>query len=134
MPHASPSSTARARQLRQSQTDAETLLWRKLRYEFPGAKFRRQYPIGPFILDFYCPAHRLAIELDGGQHNLPSGQSYDAKRTAFLNAQNIRVLRFWNNDVLRNTRAVLERIWGEITPHPTLRRQSHPLPENRGEG
>ena len=98
-----------ARQLRQTQTDAETLIWRMLRNRaLKDAKFRRQHPMGPYILDFYCAEHRLAIELDGGQHN---GCERDAQRDAWLAAQGITVLRFWNNQVLQETENVLQAIW-----------------------
>jgi uncharacterized radical SAM protein YgiQ len=99
-----------ARELRTHQTDAEQLLWGVLRAKrFLGYKFRRQHPVEPYILDFYCDSLKLAIELDGGQH--AEQQTYDDKRTAALEAQDIRVLRFWNNDVLAQTEAVLEAIY-----------------------
>ena len=93
MPFVDDIQRSRVRAVRQSQTDAETLLWRKLWYDFSGIKFRRQHPTGPYIIDFYCPSSRLAIELDGNQHNLQTQVQYDARRTLFLNAQNIRVVR-----------------------------------------
>jgi very-short-patch-repair endonuclease len=112
-----------ARQLRQTQTDAETLIWRMVRNRaLKDAKFRRQHPVGRYILDFYCPEHRLAIELDGGQHN---GCERDAQRDAWLAAQGISVLRFWNNQVLQETENVLQAIWqvlpeAELSPPPPL--------------
>ena len=75
-----------------------------------GFKFRRQHPIGPYIVDFYCPMAQLAIEIDGGQHNQDDQLLYDERRTAFLEEQGIKVLRFWNHDVLRETETVLEVI------------------------
>jgi len=101
---------AHARELRGQQTDAEQLLWNMLRAKrFLGHKFRRQHPIEPYILDFYCDELKLAIELDGGQH--AEQQNYDEHRTRALEACGIRVLRFWNNDVLAQTEAVLEAIY-----------------------
>lgn len=94
-----------AKTLRQSMTEAETLLWRHLRaHRLQGAKFRRQQPIGPYVVDFVHFGARLIVEADGGQHN---GEPADARRDAWLEAQGFRVLRFWNNDILQNTDAVL---------------------------
>jgi len=70
-------------------------------------KFFRQYSLVPYILDFYCPEKKLAVELDGGQHNQPDGREYDAARTIYLNANGIEVMRFWNNEVLGNMDGVL---------------------------
>lgn len=83
-------------------------MWRVLRENFPGAKFRRQVPIGPFFADFFSFPMKLVIEVDGGQHGV--AQDYDARRTAFLEAQGLHVIRFWNNDVLGNTEGVIEVI------------------------
>jgi very-short-patch-repair endonuclease len=106
---------ARARELRQTATDAETLMWKLLRNrQLGGAKFRRQHPIGPFILDFYCQQAKLAIELDGGGHTEPEQARYDAARSAALAGEGITVLRFWNNDVLKNTEGVLETILAAV--------------------
>ncbi|MFP5284560.1 MAG: endonuclease domain-containing protein [Thermoanaerobaculia bacterium] len=101
----------RARDLRQSMTDAERLLWSRLRRRFLGIKFRRQYPLGPFIADFACPAQRLVIEVDGGQH-LES--SADEGRDRWMRENGYRVLRFWNHEVLTNLDGVLERISEEV--------------------
>ncbi len=98
-----------ARSLRQNQTDAEKLLWSKLRRKQFG-KFRRQQPLEPYIVDFVCFEHRLVIELDGGQHNDMQTIQKDARRTGLLEYQGYRVLRFWNNDVLSNIDGVLEKI------------------------
>jgi very-short-patch-repair endonuclease len=98
-----------ARALRQSQTDAERKLWGRLRDRgLTQFKFRRQHPIGPFVADFCCTEAKLVIELDGGQHSLR--RSSDAARTEFLQAQGYRVLRFWDNEILKNTDGVLQRI------------------------
>ena len=86
-----------AKKLRSNMTDVETKLWQQLRAKrFEDYKFRRQVPIGPYIVDFICFEKRLIIELDGSQHE---GSTYDMKRDAWLRSQDFRVLRFWNNDV-----------------------------------
>ena len=96
-----------AQELRKNPTDAERRLWRHLRRKgLNGLRFRRQAPIGPYIADFYCAAQSLVIEVDGGQH----GASADAARDTWLALHGYRVLRFWNNDVLSNTEAVLAAI------------------------
>jgi very-short-patch-repair endonuclease len=120
----------RARELRKRTTDAEQLLWQLLRNrQIAGAKFRRQHPIPPYILDFYCHEHRLAVEIDGWQHNQPVERARDTRRTEFLAQQGIRVLRFWNHEVLSETEAVLQVIYDAVvgsSPHPG------PLPEGEG--
>jgi very-short-patch-repair endonuclease len=108
----------RRRELRQNQTDAEKFLWSKLRNgQFYETKFYRQYSVGPYILDFYCPKLLLAIELDGGQHTQDDNRKYDAERSAYLKTQNIDVMRFWNHKVLSDTEAVLARLAERLTPH-----------------
>jgi len=103
---------ARRRALRASSTDAEKLLWRLLRSrQFLSLKFRRQHPVGPYIVDFYCVAHCLAVELDGGQHFTDEGQAYDSRRTAYLARRGIRVLRFTNSELFENTEGVVETLW-----------------------
>ena len=114
--------TRNARNLRNNLTDAEKLLWGRLRMrQFHGLKFRRQQPIENYIIDFLCYEKRLIIELDGGQHALMAPQ--DAKRTNFLESKGFLVLRFWNNEVFENIEGVLDRIAETINtghPHPTL--------------
>lgn len=101
--------TIRARQLRRDATDAEKALWRALRESNLPFRFRRQHPIGPYIADFACPPRKLVIELDGGQHS--ETVEADARRTEELKKHGYRhVLRFWNNDVLRNLEGVMETI------------------------
>ena len=98
----------RARALRVAMTDAERRLWACLRgRRLVGYKFRRQHPLGRYILDFACIEHRLAIEADGGQH---SESAADERRTAWLERQGWRVLRFWNNEILANSEGVQETI------------------------
>ncbi len=105
----------RRRHLRQVSTDAERALWRLLRArQLSGAKFRRQHPVGPYILDFYCLHRHLAVELDGSQHYSLEGQAKDAVRTQFLDAMGVRVLRFSNVAVLTEHGAVLAAIWGAL--------------------
>ncbi len=123
-----------ARQLRRQATDAESLLWRLLRgRQIANAKFRRQHPFPPYILDFYCHELKLVVELDGGQHNEEVGRRRDAQRDEYLAGHGIRVLRFWNNEVLGETEAVLEAIYAAAVersggvPSPPA-----PLPEGEG--
>ena len=104
-----------ARSLRGKPTDAEQLLWALLRdRRFAGKKFRRQHPIVRYILDFYCHEFRLAVELDGGQHNDEEARSRDDSRSRLLTEQGIRVVRFWNHDILLQTESVLESLWDEV--------------------
>jgi adenine-specific DNA-methyltransferase len=104
---------AYAREMRSKMTDAEALLWMLLRNRrIAGAKFRRQHPVGRYILDFYCDEKKLGIELDGGQHG--EAVKYDEKRGEWLRLQGIRILRFWNNQMLAETEAVLEAIYQAI--------------------
>ena len=108
-------SLAFARELRSRQTEAEGLIWSLLRgRRFLGLKFRRQYPCPPYFLDFYCDELRLAIELDGGQHNSAAGRGDDARRSTFLAEQRIEVLRFWNHEVICDLDAVLEALFHAI--------------------
>ncbi|MCY4618976.1 MAG: DUF559 domain-containing protein [Chloroflexi bacterium] len=102
-----------AKQLRRNATDAEVLLWSRLRRrQLGGYRFRRQHPIGPYIADFACVAERLVIELDGGQH--ADRNQEDEARTLDLEALGFRVLRFWNDDVLRDLDSVVERVASEL--------------------
>ena len=125
-PAMSATATRRARVLRARPTDAERVLWQHLRSRQLGAKFRRQHPLAGYVLDFYCEALRLAVEVDGGQHEIDPGP--DEVRTAALGELGVQVVRFWNNDVLRNPEGVLQRL-GEIVEQ---RRQLNPLPSGEG--
>jgi very-short-patch-repair endonuclease len=101
--------TKRARELRTNLTDAERRLWQKLkRRQVAGVKFRRQQPIGPYIVDFVCLERRVVVEVDGGQHSEQLRQ--DERRNQWLEAQGYRILRFWNNDVLANTEVVAQTV------------------------
>lgn len=118
-----------ARQLRRAATDAETLLWRHLRgRQLAGRKFRRQHPVSPYVLDFYCEELHPGIELDGGQHSADEGVKHDQYRADCLFGSGIRLLRFSNREVPLELPAVLERIYLEVTaPSPLA-----PLPEGEG--
>ncbi len=102
-----------AQTLRKSMTKEERHLWYDFLKDYPF-QFKRQYPIGRYILDFYCPKGRMAIELDGSQHCEPIGLEYDNRRTAFLEEQGVSVLRFSNLDVMWEFRAVYDTIDMEI--------------------
>ena len=92
-------------------TEAEKAFWVKVRNnQLCGIRFFRQYSIGPYILDFYCPSKKLAIELDGGQHNQHENKEYDDARSEYLKAHGIDVIRFWNHEVLLDIESVLEKL------------------------
>ena len=110
-----PRNRAFAKAMRQEMTKAELRLWQRLRKPgLPGLRFRRQVPIGPFIVDFFCPEHRIVVEIDGGQHGFPEEESRDAERDARLRALGYRVLRFWNRDMMANLEGVCEAIRATI--------------------
>lgn len=108
-----PSLTKKARALRTNLTEAEKKLWYHLRQKQMGHKFRRQFPVGNYIVDFACIEKKLIVELDGGQH--ATQQAYDEKRTLFLETQGFHILRFWNNEVTENLEAVLSSISHSLT-------------------
>jgi len=118
MPEANQTLTSYAKELRRNQTDAERVLWMRLRArQVNGLKFRRQHPIGCYITDFCCPEKHLVIEVDGGQHT--SRTFADKRRTEFLAQQGYWVLRYWNHDVLTDPEAVLQHIINAMNdPHP----------------
>jgi len=120
----------RARVLRQHLTDAERRLWYHLQNrQLGGWKFRRQHPVGPFIVDFICLEKKVVIEVDGGQH--AENEELDTQRSAYLKEMGYHILRFWNNEVLQETEAVLTTIFASLEdapPHPS------PLPPMGGEG
>ena len=107
-----------ARRMRHEPTDAEHKFWLAVRARrFCGYKFKRQYPVGPYIVDFVCLDHHLIVELDGGQH--AEHVAYDAERTAYLGSRGFRVLRYWNDEFLRTPDVILEDIWRVLnTPSP----------------
>jgi very-short-patch-repair endonuclease len=97
--------------LRNNSTSAEATLWLQLKNsQLDGRKFRRQHSVGAYILDFYCPAEKLCIELDGADHYTGNGEAYDEERTKYLNSLNIRVIRFENKEVFQAIEYVLGRI------------------------
>ncbi|OAL81256.1 DNA methyltransferase [Acinetobacter sp. SFB] len=101
-----------AKSMRQSATDAEHLMWQLLRAkQFMNLKFRRQHVIAPYIMDFYCHEIGLVIELDGGQHGTADAIEYDAERSKFLEALGLKVVRYWNHEVLNQVDSVLENLW-----------------------
>ncbi|MDD5127643.1 MAG: endonuclease domain-containing protein [Dehalococcoidales bacterium] len=105
----------RAQELRDNMTDAEKCLWAKLRMrQLNGIMFYRQTPIGEYIVDFYCPKAKLAIEVDGGQHFTNETAEYDRIRNEYLNSVGLRVLRFTNEDVLKRINSVAEKIESEL--------------------
>ena len=105
-----------AQGLRHNMTDAEKLLWKHLRLkQLQGHKFRRQHRLGYYVVDFVCLRENLIIELDGGQH--AEQMENDLKRSAWLEKKGFRILRFWNHEVLNETKAVLEKIMSELSPH-----------------
>ena len=127
----------RARQLRTNQTDAERRLWSLLRNRrLQAYKFRRQHRLGNYFADFVCIEHRLIIEADGGQH---ADNAYDDRRSAWLESQGWRVIRFWNNDILANTEGVilsiLKALNGSMAPSPSQPAAGPlPLPLSRARG
>jgi very-short-patch-repair endonuclease len=120
-----------AKQLRQQLTEAENLLWRHLRaHRLNGEKFRRQEPIGPYVVDFVHFGARLIVEADGGQHN---DSPTDEKRDAWLRAQGFRVMRFWNNEIVGNPEGVLAVVMAAVGESTTGPLSPVPSPA-RGEG
>jgi very-short-patch-repair endonuclease len=111
----SAKATSIARHLREQSTEIEKRLWRLLRdRRFDEFKFRRQYQCGPYFLDFYCPTAHLAVELDGSGHGYPGQQMRDRARDEFLTTQGIKVLRFWNNQLLDSLENIRTTIWYEL--------------------
>ena len=104
----------RRKELRKDATPVEILLWEKLRRKQLGFKFFRQYSVGMYILDFYCPIRRIAIELDGGHHAEAENKIYDQERTQFLKNLDIEVLRFWNTEVFEDIEKVVKRIKSKL--------------------
>src|SRR5262245_42103523 len=105
-----PSTKTHARQLRTAMTDAERRLWQSLRLrQFDGYKFRRQHPVGHYVVDFVCVEAKLIVEVDGGQHS--ERQDYDASRTEWLSQRGFRVVRFWNHEVMNDIEAVKGAMW-----------------------
>lgn len=105
------SKTIKARSLRKNMTEQERILWQYLRKRsINNFKFRRQYPIGNYIVDFVCLEKRLVIEIDGGQHNQSDNILYDQNRTQYIEKFGYKVIRFWNNEIESNIEGVYEEI------------------------
>jgi very-short-patch-repair endonuclease len=121
---------AAAKKLRANTTPHERILWRALK-ELPveGTHFRWQAPIGPYVVDFFCPAKRLIIELDGGHYNEDATAARDSERQAWLEREGYRVIRFWNSDETGDLNAVMERIYMEV--HGSLDAEALPLKHHR---
>ena len=134
MAHSRPRPPTLPRQLRVSSTDAERKLWSLLRKrQLAGSKFARQFAVGPYVVDFVCREAALVVEVDGGQHN---GSLADLVRTQFLTGHGYGVLRFWNNEVLRDPVGVAEAIALTMNGHPSPGWRFTPAdlsPEGRGE-
>lgn len=109
---------SRRQELRNNATPAEKLLWGVLQHSnLGGYKFRRQHSVGPYILDFYCPSEKFAVEIDGDSHFTDDAMEYDLQRTGYLNGFGIRVIRFLNTDVYDNLQEVCEKIVGCLVTH-----------------
>ena len=110
--------TILARNLRKNSTMQERRLWNLLKNrQFHNLKFKRQQPIGDYIVDFICKEAKIIIEIDGGQHNEPENIEYDKSRTKYLNNLGYKVIRFWNNEIYENIEGVVLRLKEEINPH-----------------
>ncbi len=114
---------SRRKELRNNSTEEEKVLWDYLKHgKLGGFKFIRQYSAGPYVLDFYCPKIRLAVELDGSQHNEGETILYDKDRERYLESINIKVIRFWNYELVKNPKSVLNKIYDEsISCRPPLK-------------
>ena len=124
----------RARELRKSLSDAERKLWNALRAkQLDGGRFRRQHPIGPYVVDFVCLERRLVVEVDGGQHTEDAHVAHDARRDQWLSGEGYRVLRVSTTDVYGNIAGVLDTIWGVLQELPSVRMsQDHPHQDRHG--
>jgi very-short-patch-repair endonuclease len=121
-----------AKRLRRTQTDAERILWFRLRdRRLNGWKFRRQFPVDRYVVDFFCADAHLIVELDGGQHAVRADA--DAQRTKVLGAMGYMVLRYWNNDVMQNIDGILEDIYSALERHRPEPPHPHPLPSGERE-
>lgn len=128
---------AYAREMRRNPTKAERCLWQALRGKRLGVRFRRQQPIGSFVVDFYCSRARLVIELDGDQHGAAEIMNDDEERTHWLRNRGYRVIRFWNGEVENQSESVLARIRRELVEVgvlPSGGYAARPTPENLSAG
>jgi len=117
--------------LRVSMTDAERKLWRALRARAIGVKFRRQVPLGPYVVDFVCFERRLIIEVDGGQH---ADCQRDRTRDDYFAKHGFRTIRFWNNDVMSNIEGVMIALTASLSPSPGAPRDGAPPSPAEGRG
>ena len=130
MGHVQKILTQRAKSLRKDATPSEKLLWSQLRQKrFGGVKFRRQQPIGPYIVDFFSSEARLVIELDGESH--VGRERHDTDRQAYLERQGLTVMRFWDSDVFANTDGVLQMIYEHCRPFIAEARPETPIRRKR---
>jgi very-short-patch-repair endonuclease len=103
--------------LRRAQTEEETILWGRIRNNRLGFKIKRQYSVGPYVLDFYCPIKKVAIEIDGYQHI--ENKKYDIERSEYLDVFGVKVIRFWNKEINANIDVVVKKIISELnSPSP----------------
>jgi very-short-patch-repair endonuclease len=124
-----PLALKRAKSLRKNQTEQESKLWQFVRgHRFASFKFRRQQPMGDYIVDFVCHAAKLIIELDGEQHGEDVAIRHDERRARFLERSGYRIVRFSNAEFLTNTQVILDFIYNELT-NPSPGPAGHPLPQ-----
>jgi very-short-patch-repair endonuclease len=127
--------TARRRALRRSMSKAEVVLWTHLsRRQMEGCKFRRQYSVNQFVIDFYCPQLKLAIEIDGDSHFKENSENKDAERQAFIEAFGINFMRFTNNDIYENIDGVLQTIHEWIANNENQKSTSPHVPSSLRRG
>lgn len=110
----------RRRDLRQRSTEAEKLLWERLRNNQLGVKFRRQFSVRGYVVDFYCSEYRLVIELLGSIHKNASNRKYDSYRRRYLESFGMHIVEFWNGEVERNIEGVIAKIQSRLTPSPSV--------------
>jgi very-short-patch-repair endonuclease len=128
--------TERAQEMRQQPSDAERYMWNTLRGRRLGFRFRRQQPIGPYIVDFYCSEAKLIIEMDGSQHGRPENVAQDEVRTRWLEQQGYRLIRIWNSDFMSSQENAIEYVLHAIEeqggPHPEIRSANFDPPSRGG--
>ena len=127
-----PEKTERARELRRNSTDCEARLWARLRDNRMGPSFRRQHPIGPYYVDFYCPSAKFVVELDGEQHGTDKSMAYDVARTRFLESKGLHVLRVANWQLKEDIDDICETIYRAVNETPTRRASRVDLPLSGG--
>src|SRR5688572_12392792 len=128
MRRTSNKTTVKARELRRTMSLPENMLWQALHKRPAGFKFRRQHPLGPFIVDFYCPVRHLAVEVDGEAHGLGDNPGRDKRRDEFLRLKGFRVIRFAARDVMRSMNGVMQMILAEVSDEIPLPHASHGSP------